>query len=143
MFDDEIGPAEHQVMFVDSPGFESVQEFGQSAAGSQEVVVDDEDFRLLDTGQFVKDVGNGSFALAPVGDFPAKFTPVTWSRDRALHTIQGFCQNAGGAGFADSTNTGEQVAMGYPTRLQHIFQHIGHMLLSDDIVKLLGPPFTG
>ena len=51
-------------------------------------------------------------------------------------------QNLGAGGLAGAARADEQVGMGQPSRLDLLFQRLGNMFLTDDVVKRLWPVFA-
>ena len=58
-------------------------------------------------------------------------------------TIEAFGKNSGDRGLTDTANTGKQVSMVQPTRLERIDQRFDDMVLSNQIRKGLRPPLAG
>ena len=61
--------------------------------------------------------------------------------DRVL-AVDRLGQDLGAGGLAGAARADEQVGMGQPSGLDLLFQRLGNMLLTDDVVKRLRPVFA-
>lgn len=75
-------------------------------------------------------------------NFPARIADATWGSGRAVHAIQCFCQNPGGRCFSGPSGTDKQIGMSQSTLLNRVLQCLHDVILTQNIVKDLGPIFA-
>ena len=78
-----------------------------------------------------------------VANFYTEIALVAGFRRRALFAIECLGEQAGGGGFTDAAGAGKQVGVGHAVHPDGVVEGADDVLLSDQLRKLLGPPFAG
>ena len=80
---------------------------------------------------------------AALADFDAgaAFAAGFWAN--AALAVEAFGQNPGQGGFAGSPRAGEQVGVMQALLVERVGQGLEDVLLSGDLAKIAGPPFSG
>jgi hypothetical protein len=58
-------------------------------------------------------------------------------------TIYGLGQNPGYGGLSNTSNAAEQIGVRQPIRYNGVHECLGDVFLTNDVLKDLGPPFSG
>ena len=79
---------------------------------------------------------------AAFGDATTDFTFIAGLAIDGMFAIQRFGEDPGGAGFAGTPGTAEEVSVDGAPPEDGVFQHPDIILLSDKGFEILGPPFA-
>ena len=74
---------------------------------------------------------------------PAVVALAAGVRRRARLAVEGLCQDARHGGLAHAARSGKKIGVGNAPLLNAVLQCLGYMVLEDDLVEVLGTPFSG
>ena len=80
--------------------------------------------------------------VGTLNDFAAGLAGVAGLNGGALFAVERLGQQAGHGGLADAPGAREQVGVGHAAELNRVFEGTGNVLLFNNVVKGLGPPFS-
>ena len=75
-------------------------------------------------------------------NLPTRIARAAWSRGRAVHAIQCFCQNPGSRCFPGPSRANKQISMRQSTLLNRVLESLHDVILTQNIVKDLRPIFA-